>query len=134
MKDSAHYKTPVHGYLTWRAISWLAASAWRTYSKAKGIDPHQVAIDKENTRQAAIDAIEAERIKANLQLVRDSFTLGMAWPVYLAAKHKGGKVNWSEWHIGKQLKRPKLHQLKNKVKPFFPKSGTQRLQGMLLRA
>ncbi|MDO8654275.1 MAG: hypothetical protein Q7R66_19060 [Undibacterium sp.] len=82
------------------------------YSKAKGIDPHQVTIDKENTRQAAINAIEAERIKANHQFIRDSVTLGMAWPVYLAAKHKGGKVNWSKWHIGEQLKKPKLHQLK----------------------
>jgi integrase len=69
----------------------------------KGIDPRQVAIDKEQARQASIDAVEAEKIKADHQLVRDSVTLGMAWPVYIAAKRsakrKGGKVGWSEWHI-----------------------------------
>lgn len=69
----------------------------------KGIDPRQVAKDKEQARQAAIDEVEAKRIEAERQQVRDSVTLGKAWPVYIAAKRsakrKGGKVGWSEWHI-----------------------------------
>jgi integrase len=69
----------------------------------EGIDPRQVAKDKEQARQAAIDEVEAKRIEAERQQVRDSVTLGMAWPVYIAAKRsakrKGGKVGWSEWHI-----------------------------------
>ncbi len=69
----------------------------------KGIDPRQVAKDQEQARQSAIEATETKRLEAERQLVRDSVTLGMAWPIYIAAKRsakrKGGKVGWSEWHI-----------------------------------
>lgn len=69
----------------------------------KGIDPRQVAKEKEQARQAAIEAMEIQKREAERQQVRDSVTLGKAWPVYIAAKRnakrKGGKVGWSEWHI-----------------------------------
>lgn len=69
----------------------------------EGIDPRQVAKDKELARKAAIDELEAKRIEAERQQIRDSLTLGKVWPIYIAtkrnAKRKGGKVGWSEWHI-----------------------------------
>lgn len=67
------------------------------------IDPRQAAKEEEQARQAAIDEMEVKKLEAKRQQVRDSVTLGKAWPIYIAAKRsakrKGGKVGWSEWHI-----------------------------------
>jgi integrase len=79
-----------------------------------GKDPRQVLADElaavqdaRDARQASIDAAEAaERAAAEAAVLKDrreSVTLGMAWPVYIAArrdaKRKGGKQGWSEWHV-----------------------------------
>lgn len=69
----------------------------------KNIDPRQVAKDEEKAKQDKIDKAKAKKLEAEHQLIRDSVTLGMVWPIYIEAKRnakrKGGKIGWSEWHI-----------------------------------
>lgn len=77
-------------------------------------DPRQVRADALAAEQAERDAKRAAEVAKNvreqaeatakgLQDRRESVTLGMAWPVYVAAKRsakrKGGKIGWSQWHI-----------------------------------
>lgn len=54
----------------------------------KGIDPRQQKADK----QAAADAKELTQRRKNI-------TLGMAWPLYIAARRNAGRKKWSAWHI-----------------------------------
>lgn len=62
----------------------------------KGIDPRKVVAD-------SLAAKHLELAATKLRHSRETVTLAMAWPVYIAArrnaKRKGGKVGWSVWHI-----------------------------------
>lgn len=69
----------------------------------EGRDPRQVKADTLEAEQEARNIKEAAKEAARHQVIRETVTLGMAWPIYIAAKRsakrKGGKVGWSEWHI-----------------------------------
>jgi hypothetical protein len=69
----------------------------------KGDDPRQIKADALAQKQAELKAKQNELVEIEAQTLKDSITLGMAWPVYTAAKRdakrKGGKIGWSEWHI-----------------------------------
>lgn len=69
----------------------------------KGDDPRQIKADALAQKQAELKAKQNELAEIEAQTLKDSITLGMAWPVYIAAKRdakrKGGKIGWSEWHI-----------------------------------
>lgn len=69
----------------------------------KGDDPRQIKADALAQKQAKLKAKQNELAEIEAQTLKDSITLGMAWPVYTAAKRdakrKGGKIGWSEWHI-----------------------------------
>lgn len=68
-----------------------------------GQDPRQVKASELEAEQDARNIKEAEKLAAQHQMLRETITLGMVWPIYIKAKRnakrKGGKVGWSEWHI-----------------------------------
>jgi integrase len=68
-----------------------------------GQDPRQVKAEKLDAEQTVRDVKEAVKVAAQNQAIRETITLGMVWPIYIAAKRsakrKGGKIGWSEWHI-----------------------------------
>lgn len=66
----------------------------------QGIDPRQVAIDKQEAKQAAVFAAEAERARAKTQLLRDSVTLGDVWPEYVSER----SPLWSTHHTNAHRK------------------------------
>ena len=60
-----------------------------------GNDPRQVKADKAAAQVAAIQAKEAEAAALIALQIRESVTLGMVWPEYIAAR----KPLWSELHL-----------------------------------
>jgi integrase len=61
----------------------------------QGDDPREVKADKEAAKVAVRQAKEAEAAALGLQATRESVTLGMAWPEYVAAR----KPLWSAVHL-----------------------------------
>lgn len=60
-----------------------------------GQDPRQVKAEAIAAGAARLAAAEDEEKARQQQEKRDSVTLGMVWPVYVAAR----RAKWSEWHI-----------------------------------
>jgi integrase len=60
----------------------------------QGIDPRQVIADAIATKEAVIQAKEAESAAQVMQEARESVTVGAAWQEYIAAR----KPQWSERH------------------------------------
>lgn len=88
---------------TWTILDAQAEARRLRVIVDNGQDPRQVAADEQTARAAKKARNQAEAEAQELQTRRESVTLGMAWPVYVAAKRsakrKGGKSGWSEWHI-----------------------------------
>lgn len=61
----------------------------------RGIDPRQVAINKQLEIQAAEEIRKVEQEEKRVQEKHESLTLGMVWPIYVESRRK----RWSEWHI-----------------------------------
>ena len=61
----------------------------------KGIDPRQVKVDQIANDEAKVQAKKYNEAAKLIQDKHETLTLGMVWPLYIAARRK----HWSEWSI-----------------------------------
>lgn len=91
------------------------ATAYKSQTD-QGIDPRQVKTDSLAAEKAARDAKQAE--KAAMQ-IRESVTLGMVWPEYIAER----KPLWSEHHFDDHVKIIQLGGGKRSRSPKLTEPG-----------